>query len=63
MKTFGTWREARTYAQQIANETKLSLGIEKSGYPGYPVEWVVRYLPKKENRYGYDTQCEAVEPE
>jgi len=59
--TFTTWQQAHDYAQAEANRTGLSLGIEK---PTGPLrrEWLVRYIPRRENRFGYDLSCEAVEP-
>lgn len=60
MKTFETWHEANAFAQKTADETGLSLGIESP--TAYRREWLVRYIPGKEFRFGYDTQCEAVEP-
>lgn len=60
MKTFPTWQAAYDWAQAEADRTGLSLGIEKPS--PYERGWLVRYLPRPENRYGYDTLCEAVEP-
>ena len=56
---FSTWEEAHKSAQAMANKSGLSLGIEKPTQ--YRKEWLVRFLPKKEYRFGCDAVCEAVE--
>jgi hypothetical protein len=57
--TFATWEEAHKHAQAAANSMNLAHGIE---FCKYDKRWVVRMLPRKENRYGCDARCEAVEP-
>jgi hypothetical protein len=58
-KEFQTWHEARRYAEASAKEIGVAFGIEKpTPYQG----WTVKMLPRKENRCGWETRCEAVEP-
>ncbi len=60
MRAFQTWQAAHNYAQAYANKTGLSLGIEQVSIFG---EWTAHFIPKKkEDRYGRDHNCEAVEP-
>jgi hypothetical protein len=59
--TFSKWEDAFTYAQSRANESGLSVGIEKRKEYGKEV-FSVRYLPKAENRYGENLRCEVVNP-
>ena len=58
--SYPSYTEARREAQQLANATKLSAGVEQVAYDG---SWSVRFLPRKANRFGCDARCEAVEPE
>ena len=51
------WNNAHAEATRMANVTGLDIGIERSGR-----EWITRYLPKPENRYGADARCEVVRP-
>jgi hypothetical protein len=70
VKTFATWEEARAFAEAEVARSGLACGIEREGFDPYSppmksspyTRWVVRYLPQKKNRYGYDALCEAVEP-
>lgn len=57
--TFTTYKNAAAYARQEAARLKIAQGIE---YSKNGQRWVVRCLPRKENRYGCDARCEAVEP-
>jgi hypothetical protein len=58
-KEFKTWHEARRYAEAQVKEIGVAYGIEKpTDYSG----WTVKMLPRKENRCGWETRCEAVEP-
>ncbi len=59
---FENWHEAHKFAQERANKTGLSNGIDKTTEFGR-VGYNVRFIPKPENRYGRDYTCEAVEPE
>lgn len=59
MREFKTWAEARAFAEATANKTGVACGIEK---PTTLQSWTVRFLPRPENRYGWETRCEAVEP-
>jgi hypothetical protein len=56
---FPTWKEARAYAEHQADAFGLAFGIEK---PTKFSKWTVKMLPRKENRYGWERMCEAVEP-
>lgn len=63
MADFKTYEEARAFAQQRANASGISQGLEKNtALPGYG-PWVVHILPRKENRYGWELLCEVVDPE
>lgn len=57
--SFQDWHDAHAYAQAKANETGLSVGIERFGKDGFNV----RFIPKPQFRFGCDLRCEAVEPE
>jgi hypothetical protein len=59
MTEFRTWHEARAYAEEKASEYGVAYGIEK---PTQFAGWTVKMLPRKENRYGWELRCEAVEP-
>lgn len=65
MNSFKSYTEARTYAGGVANRLKLSVGIEKMpdlfGNPGDI--YMVRLLPRPENRSGWELRCEVVDPE
>ncbi len=56
--TFATWKEARDHAEAQARRLHIAQGIE---YNKFDKRWIVRMLPKPENRYGYDAACEAIE--
>lgn len=61
---FGSWREARDYAERRVKETRIPHGIEKaSGGLFTPGSFRVFMLPRKANRTGHELRCEAVEPE
>jgi len=59
VREFKTWAEARAFAEATANKTGVACGIEK---PTPLQGWTVSFLPRPENRYGWETRCEAVEP-
>jgi len=60
-KRFATWHDARAYAQSRANETGLSVGIERMIEFGV-IGFNVRFIPAVGLRFGLDLRCEAVEP-
>ena len=43
-------------------ELAREVGIEPFGYPGKHKNYVVRHLPKPENRCGWELRCEVVGP-
>lgn len=58
---FDSYEDARRFAQDRANVSRISYGIGKVDGPiekGY----VVRGLPKPENRSGWELRCEVVDP-
>ncbi len=63
---FDTWYEARAAAQVWANELGMSVGIEKpvilKGMARPYQGWTIKILPRKANRYGWETRCEVVDP-
>ena len=59
---FATYQEARAAAQQYANATGSSLGLEKPGKYG-DGRWYPRMLPHKANRCGWELRCEVVAPD
>lgn len=62
MKTFNNYETALAHAQDIANISGLTLGIEKIREFG-TLLYCVRFIPKAvENRFGCDATCEAVLP-
>ena len=63
MRTFQSYQEAYTYAQEMANRMQTAQGIEKGKPPLCSGQWFVRPLPRKEFRYGADWLCQAVEPD
>lgn len=62
LQVFSDWKAAHTAAQADANRLGLSLGIEKAKEYGKTV-FRVSILPKPENRYGWETRCEVVDPD
>lgn len=60
--TFTDYGEAYAEAVKWVKRTGLSVGIEKLRPYGGAEVMKVRFLPKPENRYGYDATCQAVEP-
>ena len=58
--TFTDYNAARDYAEANASRLQVAHGIE---YSKLDKLWVVRVIPRPENRYGCDLRCEAVEPE
>ncbi len=60
MKAFDTYLDAAIFARSYAREHKQPMGIEKP--TAYESKWIVRMLPLKQNRYGWELRCEAVEP-
>jgi hypothetical protein len=60
---FKTWKEAHTAAVLLARELKRDVGIWRVSKGYYPTEtFSIRALPKPENRYGHELQCEVVSP-
>lgn len=57
---YDTYKEARAAAQKFANESKLSVGVEK---PTAYQKWTCKLLPKPEHRQGYELRIECVDPE
>jgi len=58
--TFPTYEEAFQYAQQQANATGISMGLEKP--TAYEKGWNVSFLPKPANRSGWELRCQVVDP-
>ena len=56
------YKEASALAHATANATQLACGIRKAKWYG-KVGYVVSFLPRSENRFGFDYTCEAVEPD
>lgn len=62
MNRFIDWKEARAEAQKRADASGLDVGlwrVVEFGKDGFNI----RYLPKPENRYGHELQCEVVRPQ
>lgn len=58
---FTTWKEAHTAAVHLARLLKHDVGIWRAkeiGRDGFNI----RSLPRPENRYGHELQCEVVSP-
>jgi hypothetical protein len=58
---FKTWKEAHTAAVLLARELKHDVGLWKADEFGKTV-FNIRSLPRPENRYGHELQCEVVSP-
>ena len=58
MRTFATYPEARAFAQTMADESGLDIGLRfnRSG------EIVIRFLPRADQRAGDEIACETVYP-
>lgn len=56
-RAFPTYERAVAVARRDATQLGISHGIERIGR-----EWIVRMIPRPENRYGCDARCEPVEP-
>lgn len=54
------YRLRRAEAQTRANETGFDHGIEANHIFR---DFTIVMLPRRENRYGYETRCEIVHPE
>lgn len=52
-----TYEEAKEKAQSLANELGFDYGVEASD-PMFG--WRCFMLPRRENRYGFETRCEVV---
>jgi hypothetical protein len=61
MKVFTTWKSAHTYAIELARQCKMSAGIEKSREFNKEI-FLVKLLPRPENRCGHELRMEVVEP-
>jgi hypothetical protein len=58
---FESYEDARRFAQDRANVSRLSYGIERVSN-ALEKGYVVRGLPKPENRSGWELRCEVVDP-
>ena len=58
---FDSYADARRFAQERANRSGISYGIERVFYALYD-GYVVQCLPKPENRSGWELRCEVVDP-
>ena len=56
---FDDWKEAHTHAVLQARKLGLDCGVEKINEFG-KTRYAVRYLPKPENRCGFELRCEVV---
>jgi hypothetical protein len=57
---FKTYDECYTVAQKYSNQYGVDIGIEKAS--PYDPGFLWFHLPKPENRYGHELQCEVVTP-
>lgn len=57
---FAEWRPAREYAEEQTARLKVAHGIERVDN-ALERGFVVRMLPRPENRQGWELRCEAVE--
>jgi hypothetical protein len=60
-RRFDTWKEAHTAAVMLARQLGREIGLWRAvefGREGYNI----RSLPRPENRYGHELQCEVVGP-
>ena len=55
---FREWREARAYAEKRVRETGIAHGLEWNDYAG---GFLVRMVPRPENRAGYELRIEVAE--
>lgn len=55
------WKLAHNEAQKWANQLGRETGIEKAVEFGKTV-YRVHFLPKPQNRYGFELRCELVPP-
>jgi hypothetical protein len=58
---FTDYKDARKVAQELANRIGHDVGIWRAkefGKDGYNI----RSLPKPQNRFGHELQCEVVSP-
>ena len=58
---FKTWKEAHTAAVLLARQLGREVGLWRADEYGHVV-YNIRSLPKLENRYGHELQCEVVAP-
>ena len=58
---FNDYGRAHAHAQNRANMSRISYGIEKVD-SALETGFVVRPLPKPENRSGWELRCEVVDP-
>lgn len=59
-ESFKEYKAAKDFAIGKVREMRIAYGIEKNKLFN---TWSVFMLPKKENRYGFELRCEALEPE
>lgn len=57
----GAYEAAFAAAQALANQLGREVGIEKANEFGRTV-YLVKHLPKPENRCGWELRCEVVQP-
>lgn len=60
-KRFTDYKEAHTYAVELARTLGRETGIEKAKEFGQ-LGFNVHHLPKVENRCGFELRCEVVRP-
>lgn len=60
-RSFKTYGEAFKVAQEEANASGMSRGIEKP-VPPYN-QWSVIVLPRPQNRFGHELRCQVVATE
>lgn len=58
---FTDWKEAHTEAIKLARRLGKEVGIEKTKEFGKEI-FLIKHLPKPENRYGWELRCEIVKP-
>lgn len=62
MHTSPNYETTRRGAQEMANQSGHDVGIEKRNEFGATV-YSASYLPKPENRCGWELRCEVVQPD
>lgn len=62
MHTSPNYETTRKGAQEMANKSGMDVGIEKRCEFGASV-FSASFLPKAENRCGWELRCEVIKPE